>query len=233
MKTLLLSAFLSLTFLQLNAQCTENVGSFGNNTSTQSYNISGDISVILNTNNSVSVNFENNFSTASGPDVRLYLVNSEGKSVSELKSINPNNLDNISFGLIGFSGAQNYTQTIPNNKDITKYDTVFLYCLQFNAFWDLGKYNSFNNSTCSVLNTYNFTIDKITFYPNPAKDKIQFSNSDNLSAEIRIFNVLGKQVYHQPKITEKTIDISSFSKGIYIVKINIDGKSKTQKLVVQ
>lgn len=233
MKKILFCASLSLIFLQINAQCTENAGSFGNNSSSTSYNISGNVSIILNSNNTVSVNFANNFSTASGPDVRLYLVNSEGKSISELKSINPNNLDHISFGLIGFSGAQSYTQTIPNNKDITKYDTVFFYCLQFNAFWDLGKFNSFNNSTCSVLKVNNFTIDSISYYPNPAKDKIQLSNNDYLSAEIRIFNALGKQMYHQLKITEKTIDISSFIKGIYIVKITVDGKSKTQKLVVQ
>lgn len=233
MKTLLLTAFLSFSFFQINGQCTESATNFGNNTATQSYNISGDVSVVLNTNNTVTINFANNFSTASGPDVRMYLIKSEGKSISELKSLNPENLDNISFGLIGFSGTQSYTASIANGVGISEYDTVFFYCLQFTAFWDVGSFTPFTSNNCSVLNIDTFKVDRISFYPNPAKNKIQFSNIDGVSAEIRIFNVLGKQVFHQSKITEKTIDISSFNKGVYLVKINIDGKSKTQKLVIQ
>ncbi|PWG06842.1 T9SS type A sorting domain-containing protein [Polaribacter aquimarinus] len=233
MKTLLLSAFLSFTFLQFNAQCSENASNFGNNTSTPSYNVSGDISVTLNTNNTITINFARNYSTATGPDVRLYLIKSEGKSIAELKSLNPENLENISFGLVGFSGAQNYTQTIPNGVDISEYDTVFFFCLQFTAFWDVGTFTPFSSTNCSVLSKVVLPVDKIEFYPNPAKDKIQISNIDGVSAEIRIFNALGKQVLHQPKITKKTIDISSFHKGIYIVKISVDGKSKTKKLVIQ
>ena len=233
MKTLLLTAFLSFTFLQINAQCSENASNFGNNTSTPSYNVSGDISVTLNTNNTIIINFASNYSTASGPDVRLYLIKSEGKSIAELKSLNPENVENISFGLVGFSGAQNYTQSIPNGVDISEYDTVFFFCLQFTAFWDVGTFTPFSSTNCSVLSTVALPVDKIEFYPNPAKDKIQISNIGGVSAEIRIFNALGKQVLHQPKITKKTIDISSFHKGIYIVKISVDGKSKTKKLVIQ
>ena len=232
MKTKLLFISLVIISLNLSAQCAENTANFGNNTSTPSYNISGDVSVILNTNNSISVNFANNFSTASGPDVRLYLIKSEGKSISELKNLNPTALENISFGLIGFSGSQSYTEAIPNNIDITQYDTVFFYCLQFNAFWDLGKFDSFNSTTCSVLSTDRNQLNTFKIFPNPAKNRIHLKNIEANSAEIRIFNVLGKQVYHQPKIIEKTIDISTFHKGIYLVKINIDGKSQTQKLVI-
>ena len=242
MKTLLLTAFLSFTFLQFHAQCSENASNFGNNTSTPSYNVSGDVTVTLNTNNTVTLNLGSNFMTAAGPDVRAYLVNSEGKSISELKTFNPNNLDNIPFGLISCSGcmpvipangAQTLTVAIPNDKDITKFDTVFFYCLQFTAFWDVGTFTPFSSTNCSVLSTVALPVDKIEFYPNPAKDKIQISNNADVSAEIRIFNALGKQVLHQPKITKKTIDISSFHKGIYIVKISVDGKSKTKKLVIQ
>jgi hypothetical protein len=233
MKPLLLIAFLSFSFFQINGQCTENASNFGNNTSTTSYNVSGDISVVLNTNNTITINFASNYRTASGPDVRLYLIKSEGRSISQLKSLNPNNLENISFGLVGFSGAQSYTATIPQNVDITKYDTVFFYCLQFNAFWDVGLYTAFSSKNCAVLNVDTFSLNKIVVYPNPAKNKIQFSNIDAVSAEIRIFNVLGKQVFHQSKIDKKTIDISTFNKGIYLIKIVADGKSKTKKLVIQ
>ncbi|WP_299059828.1 DM13 domain-containing protein [uncultured Polaribacter sp.] len=233
MKTLLLITFLSFSFLQLQGQCIENASSFGNNTTVPSYNISGDVSVTLNTNNTATINFASNFETASGPDVRLYLIKSEGKSISQLKSLNPENLENISFGLIGFSGAQSYTASIPQNTDITKFDRVFFYCLRFNQFWDVGTFTSFKSSSCNVLNIDNFAVNNISIYPNPAKNKIHITQLDKVSVEIRIFNLLGKQVLHQPNIKQNSIDISSLNEGIYLVKINIDGKTKSQKLVIQ
>jgi hypothetical protein len=233
MKTLLLTALFSISFFNNYGQCTENATNFGNNTSTTSYNVSGDINVMLNTHNSITINFASNYSTASGPDVRLYLIKSEGRSVAELKSLNPTSVENISFGLVGFSGAQSFTESISNTIDITQYDTVFFYCLQFNAFWDIGFYSPFSSSNCAILDIDTFSVDTITVYPNPAKNQIHISNVNAVSAEIRIFNVLGKQVFHQSKITNNTIDVASFDKGIYLVKIDVDGKAKTQKLVIQ
>jgi len=233
MKRILLFTFFSLFFLKLNAQCTESASNFGNNISTPSYNVSGDISVTLNNNNSVTINFASNYSSASGPDVRLYLIKSEGKTISQLKNINPEHEENISFGLVGFSGSQNFTQAIPSNTDIKEYDIVFFYCLQFNQFWDLGTYSAFNSSNCSVLKIDSVVLDNTSIYPNPANTRIQFSNIDTDSTEIRIFNLLGKQVFHQQKFTENSIDVSSFTKGVYLIRIYTDGKSKTQKLVIQ
>lgn len=233
MKTLLLSAFLSFSFLQINAQCTEAASNFGNNDTTPSYNVAGDVSVILNTNNTITVNFGSNYSTASGPDVRLYLIKSEGKTTTELKNINPTTVDNISFGLVGFSGAQSFTETIPNGINISEYDTIFFYCLQFTAFWDVGSFTPFTSNNCSVLDVTAFSLDDVSIYPNPAKDRIQFTNLDANSVEVRIFNTLGKQVFHQSKLIENSIDASQFNKGIYLLKVIVDGKLRTQKLVIQ
>lgn len=242
MKTLLLSAFLSFSFLQINAQCTKAATNFGNNNSRPSYNVSGDITVTLNNNNSVTLQLGSNFTTAAGPDVRAYLINSEGKSISELKSINPTTLDNISFGLISCSGcnpvipsngAQTLTVNIPNEKDISNYDTVFFYCLQFTAFWDVGSFTPFSSNNCSILDATAFSLNDVSIYPNPASNKIHFSNVDAVSTEVRIFNLLGKQVFHQPQLTENSIDVSQFNKGIYLFKLTVDGKSRTQKLIIQ
>jgi hypothetical protein len=243
MKITLLTLLLAFSFLQNNAQCTENASDFGNNSATQSYNINGDVSITLNTNNTVTLNLGSNFSTAAGPDVRAYLINSEGKPTSELKLISKNNtnaliydqnnlVDNLQFGLIKPTGIQDFTIQIPSGKDIKNYDKIFFFCLDFGIFWDLGTFTNFSSTNCSVLDVNNFNINQINIYPNPAKNEIHISNIDAVSTEIRIFNVLGKQVFYQPKITEKTIDISSFNKGIYIVKLDVDGKTKTQKLVI-
>lgn len=233
MKTTLLSLLLVFLSTFITAQCTENAGNFGNNTAIASYNVSGDISVTLNTNKTITIDFASNYQTAFGPDVRLYLIKSEGRSIAQLKNLNPRSVENISFGLVGFSGPLSYTANVPDSIDITKYDTVFFFCLQFNQFWDFGKYSPFTTSNCTVLDVNSFSVDKVAIYPNPAKNQIQILNIDNISAEIRIFNVLGKQVLQQKNISANSVDISNLESGVYLLNISAEGKSKTQKLVVQ
>ncbi|MCL7753684.1 DM13 domain-containing protein [Polaribacter sp. Z022] len=231
-KILLTFLFLAIT-IHTNSQCSENINGFGNNPDDSSYNITGDVSITLNTNNTITLNLASNFSTTPGPDVRAYLVESNGVSDAVLATTLIANLNHLEFGLIQANGQQTFTIAIPEGKDITKFDKVFFYCLEYNHFWDLGTFTSFHPNNCSVLNIQNLLIDKISIFPNPAKNKIHVSNIDVNSIEIRIFNVLGKQVFHQSEISKKGIDVSNFNKGIYIVKIDVDGKSKTQKLVIQ
>lgn len=234
MKTSLLFFLFGFSIAVINAQCTESLGEFGNNIADPpSYNISGDINISLIAKNEVKLDFSANFSVASGPDLRAFLVSSEGKTNSELRETIIANLNHIDFGLIQPNGQQSFTATIPNDKNISDFDTVFIYCLLHNHFWDLGKFSSFNATNCSVLNVDNFKIDAISIYPNPAKNKIQISNIVGISNEIRIFNILGKQVFSQQKNLDKTIDVLSLQSGIYIVKILSKGKTKTQKLVIQ
>jgi hypothetical protein len=233
MKKVLFTLLFAFSIIQSNAQCTENLNGFGNSQEDSSYDITGDVSIVLNSNNTITLNLASNYSTRSGPDVRAFLVDSDGISDSVLVNTLIADLNHFEFGLTKASGQQSFTVEIPKGKDITKFDKVFFYCLKFDHFWDLGTFNNFTAANCAVLEVDNFTLDKIAIYPNPAKNKIQVSNIDATSVEIRIFNLLGKQVFHQAVIAEKTIDISSFNKGVYIVKINSDGKSKTQKLVIQ
>lgn len=233
MKTLLLFAFLSFTFFQINAQCSENASNFGNNSDVPSYNISGDVNVVLNSNNTVSVNFANNFRTAFGPDVRLYLIKSEGRTEQQLQSLNPTRIENISFGLIGFSGAQSFTEAIPNNIDIKAYDTVFFYCLRFTEFWDYGIYTPFSSANCNVLSTESITEKNISIYPNPTTDKIFISNLEGNNTQIRIFNVLGKIVHQQKNNTKNGISVSQFPKGIYMLQIAVDNRTFSKKLVIE
>ena len=233
MKTLLLFAFLSISYLQINAQCAETLTGFGNNPDQDSYNIVGDVTLILNTNNTITLNLGSNYSTAPGPDVRAFLVDSNGISDEVLATTLIANLNHFEIGLTQASGRQTFTVAIPEDKNITNFDRVFFYCLEFDHFWDLGTFTPFSSTNCSVLNINEVQVDNISIFPNPAKNQIQLSNIDAVSVGIRIFNVLGKQVFYQSKITKNTIDVSSFNKGIYLVKINIDGKTKTQKLVIQ
>jgi uncharacterized repeat protein (TIGR01451 family) len=74
-------------------------------------------------------------------------------------------------------------------------------------------------------------FNSLSVYPNPAKDKLHISNYSIITA-IEITSVLGKQVLS--KTTNKTsleVDISTFTSGVYFVKIKNENAEKTIKLI--
>jgi aminopeptidase N len=66
------------------------------------------------------------------------------------------------------------------------------------------------------------TQQKISIYPNPANDYIEFMIADKLVEEVAILNISGQEVFSKPfsKINEKIkVEISQLSKGIFILKV--------------
>jgi hypothetical protein len=143
------------------------------------------------------------------------------------------NVGDFEFGLTTAKEQQTFSIEIPEGKYIAKFDEVFFYFLEFDSFWELKTFDTSTTSSCAVLEGTNFTLGRFSMRPNAAKTKIYFPNIAKISAEILIFNVLGKQVFHQTTISKNSIDICSLNAGNYIVKIANDGKSKKQKLVIQ
>lgn len=236
---LLTTLFLSGTIY---GQCTAVASGFGNNTNTPSYNITGDVEVTLNTNNTITLNLGANFTTASGPDIHAYLVASNGLSDNDLTTTMISNLEYFEFGLVGASGtvnqngAKTFTVAIPNGVDITTYDRVFFYCFQFNQFWDFGKITAFSSSNCSVLSIKNNQLlNTITFYPNPTNNQIEVSNPNQTNLNITIYNVLGKKVLatNNTSLSKQKINLSSLNSGVYLVEILANGKRVTKKLIKQ
>jgi len=87
-----------------------------------------------------------------------------------------------------------------------------------------------NTGTCSFditieeeLNTSNFDfINGLSIYPNPTSNLITVDSSNELLTSITIFDISGKQLYSENNInsTIETIDISSFSEGVYFIQLN-------------
>ncbi|RZL43373.1 MAG: T9SS type A sorting domain-containing protein, partial [Pedobacter sp.] len=69
-------------------------------------------------------------------------------------------------------------------------------------------------------------ISKISIYPNPAIDVLNISQMAN---EITIYDVFGRIILAAKNTSE--VNISNLSSGNYIVKLNIDGNSFTQKFI--
>jgi len=222
------------------SQCAEDVMDFGNNTAIPAYNITGDVMVTLNADGeTITLDLASNFETAPGPDIRVFLVNSEGLSDTELANTLIADLEYFHFGLVGSdavnqNGEKSFTVDIPAGVNISDFDTVFFYCQAFDQFWDFGKYISFTEATCSVLSVQNETLAGLTISPNPAVTQTTISNPNNIPLEIQIFNVAGnliKQVNISATETSKTIDVSSLQSGIYFLEIMAEGKRKVQRLL--
>ena len=240
-KLLYLAAFFAAFFQLTNAQCVENVSGFNNNTSIPMYNISGDVNVTVNPDNTVTLDLGDNFMTADGPDVRAYLVKSNGASDATLKNTQIANLDTIEFGIVGdnttsINGAKSFTISIPSGDTIEDYDKVFFYCFSFNQFWDLGTFTSFNSTNCALLSVNeNELLNNVSFYPNPTNNQIEISNPKQLNLDINLYNVLGKKVLEANTVSlrNQTLNLSSLNSGVYLVEIKAEGRSITKKLVKQ
>lgn len=235
--------FLTMTFLTVivtYAQCNQTAFGFGNNSSTAMYNVQGMVEVVLNTNNTVTLNTGTNFSTASGPDVRVFLVDRGSLTNTQLKNTamflaRPK----IEMGMLPSSGStvtgsRSFTKAIPSGMNIANFNTVYFYCQQFNQFWDYGSFTAFSSANCSVLSSSAFNSDVFSVYPNPFQDEFTINiEATNKIEEIIVYNNFGQIVYKQFSDFDKAINMATLSKGIYHVAINDSSGNRTIKNIIK
>ena len=85
----------------------------------------------------------------------------------------------------------------------------------------------FGNDTCDSLTLVDakLTENQISFYPNPAKSKLNIVSNKNDIGLVEVFDLLGKKIVSKRIQTDKGyISTPTFSKGIYLIKI--DGSLK-------
>jgi ELWxxDGT repeat protein len=96
-----------------------------------------------------------------------------------------------------------------------------LYYVKNNQLWKL-------DSILGVTNQED--ISNIEIFPNPSTDFIYFSKETDIS-DIKLFDMNGKLVLHQQKLTGNKIDIKDLSSGNYIVKFMYSSKLFTKKIM--
>lgn len=99
------------------------------------------------------------------------------------------------------------------------------------ATTDLGivKY-TLDLKTLSISDPEFVTSKSTVIYPNPVSDQLNIKFSDNQElASLEIYSITGNRVFSSKK---NDVDVSSLSKGIYLVKIKLaNGKVETHKLI--
>lgn len=127
------------------------------------------------------------------------------------------------------------------------YGTVFK-CTTSGTFTTLVNFNDTVNGAYPYLgslleihkpvgiNNIKANTDKISVYPNPASDKLNITIDAQGSATITILDITGKEVISESISKGNntiSIDVSSLSHGLYIVKVTTDKKVMTVKFEKQ
>ena len=97
---------------------------------------------------------------------------------------------------------------------------------------DNSSYKSFTIQTEETLGTdYNTLENSISVYPNPAHTTLHIDTTQSQSiTSIELFNSLGKKVI---TTTSKTMDVSTYTSGIYILKISTRDGQITKRIIIE
>lgn len=84
-----------------------------------------------------------------------------------------------------------------------------------------------------TMGVQDMNLGTFSIYPNPATSFAKLIAGKNAQIEsVKVYSILGQEIFTQSQINQKefTLPVTSFSKGVYIVKIN---EGVTKKLVVR
>lgn len=82
-----------------------------------------------------------------------------------------------------------------------------------------------------LLNVNDVKLSSVKVFPNPMTDVLNISSNDIID-EVTIYDITGKIILSQtPNSVSPVINTSQFAKGVYLVKITIDGSSKVIKVM--
>jgi hypothetical protein len=88
---------------------------------------------------------------------------------------------------------------------------------------------NFKMTATAIGEEFNASVE---MYPNPASDLLNIKGI-NTSTELTIFNVFGEEVYRQELSSSTAVNVSSYAKGTYVVKITTSAGDSFKKLVIQ
>ena len=85
--------------------------------------------------------------------------------------------------------------------------------------------------TTQILSTQESLLSTFSIYPNPAKETITITLQDvNTLQKTTIYNSLGQEVLES---TQSSLDVSSLSKGVYVIEVQTPTGKASKKLIVE
>jgi len=86
---------------------------------------------------------------------------------------------------------------------------------------------------CEIVNVPEIEKTNMTVYPNPATNNFTVNMGNDEKASIQLFNIVGQQVYSETFTGSTTVSVANLHSGVYMLKVNQNGKVNTTKVVVK
>ena len=104
--------------------------------------------------------------------------------------------------------------------------------------WDSSSDNSegpftidISTSDTTTLKVESNSIENFTLFPTIVKDNLSFTSQENVDV-LTIYNIMGQEVlFRKPVLTNGSINISSLSSGMYIVKVKAGNSLGSYKII--
>lgn len=91
-----------------------------------------------------------------------------------------------------------------------------------------------NGLPLSLQNSQNAEQDGLLLYPNPTNTTVLIRCVDNTNYNLEIMDITGRRIYYNEHCTGNNfkVDVSSFSRGAYLVKVTNSEKFIVKKLII-
>ncbi|MFY0602978.1 MAG: T9SS type A sorting domain-containing protein [Flavobacteriaceae bacterium] len=86
------------------------------------------------------------------------------------------------------------------------------------------------NPTMNTLSTNTFSSLTVGLYPNPSSNFINISTDVEIS-KVEVYNLIGNRVSVKVNLANNSVDVSSLSRGVYIVKLFSGASTMTKKII--
>lgn len=88
-------------------------------------------------------------------------------------------------------------------------------------------------NNCEIVNVPELEKTNPTVYPNPATNNFTVNLGNDEKANIQLFNIVGQQVYSETITGTAQVNVANLNSGVYMLKINQNGKVYTTKVIVK
>ncbi|WCO02692.1 T9SS type A sorting domain-containing protein [Psychroserpens ponticola] len=174
---------------------------------------------------------EEEITSPPGVDISLDVNNTDINRDSQAPS--PNNVYQWHKDNVAISGANANTYTIVNAQES---DSGVYHCEITNPLVpDLTVVRADINVTVdSNLNTEDFENESFKIFPNPASNWLSIKTNSGTNALAQVFDIDGKLLFEKQLTSEVTaIAVDQLASGVYLIHINIDGKTATKRFIKQ
>lgn len=104
--------------------------------------------------------------------------------------------------------------------------------------WSSAKHEIRIDYVTLLLDNSSASVNKVldaafSIYPNPASEVVHIESGDYDVTSVEVFDVVGQKISEEKDLTNNQLNVSSLSKGVYIVKINTEAGSLNKRIVIE